>query len=93
LFDIAAICAHCGISAERSATFRLLARRKWPILNSGLSISKKWRAARGETAAAVAKSSGGSYLAGESLEGRCHRVCIGASTEAARINRIAAPIT
>jgi hypothetical protein len=33
---------HCGISAERSATFRLLASRKWPILNSGLRFWGLW---------------------------------------------------
>jgi hypothetical protein len=32
---------HCGISAERSATFRLLANHKLPIMNSGLRFSKK----------------------------------------------------
>jgi len=29
---------NCGISAERNATFRLLASRKQPILNSGLRV-------------------------------------------------------
>ena len=44
---------HCVISAERSPTFRLLASRKLPILNTGLRFSKNWRVAHGDRAAAV----------------------------------------
>ena len=39
---------HCVISAEGSPTFRFLASRKLPILNTGLRFSKNWRVAHGD---------------------------------------------